>query len=181
MLRLRIQELCSWQRPAISVHGIFWYKYWVSPTKQVERSVYEWKSSISDSISAWRWYHRYILLQNKVLHNRRVICIIWALYIVETSKQVQHRNRYTAGQGRRQEFFQGRAPSHFSNSRGGGAQPRVLIGSMVKMKEFSGQGNHDPPLPMPAYAYAGRNCHLKWQTYCCSLYKHIYNILLVWQ
>ena len=146
MLRLRIQELCSWQRPAISVHGIFWYKYWVSPTKQVERSVYEWKSSISDSISAWRWYHRYILLQNKVLHNRRVICIIWALYIVETSKQVQHRNRYTAGQGRRQEFFQGRAPSHFSNSRGGGSTPSFNRFNGQNEKNF-GSGNHNPPYP----------------------------------
>ena len=50
-------------------------------------------------------------------------------------------------QGRRQEFFQGRAlggsrgglPSHFSISRGA-AQPRFLVASMVKMKKFSGQG-----------------------------------------
>ena len=35
----------------------------------------------------------------------------------------------------------------------GGAQPRFLVASMVKMKEFSGQGGgHGPPLPMPAYA-----------------------------
>ena len=55
------------------------------------------------------------------------------------------------GQGRRQEFFQGRAlggsggglPSHFSISRGRGAQPRFLAASMVKMKEFLGQGGHD--------------------------------------
>ena len=62
-------------------------------------------------------------------------------------------------QGRRQEFFQGRAlrgsrgglPSHFSISR---AQPRFLVASMVKMKEFLGQGGHGPPclcLPTPLY------------------------------
>ena len=65
-----------------------------------------------------------------------------------------------AGQGSRQEFFQGRAlgdsrgglPSHFSISRGG-AQPRFLVASMVKIKEFSGQGGPcPPPLPMPAHA-----------------------------
>ena len=65
-------------------------------------------------------------------------------------------------QGRRQEFFQGRAPggprgglsSHFSISRGRGAQPRIFVASMVKMKEFRGQGGHPPPpaclcLPTP--------------------------------
>ena len=58
-------------------------------------------------------------------------------------------------QRRRQEFFQGRAlggsrgglTSHFSISRG--AQPWFLGASMVKMKEFSGQGGPWPPL---AYA-----------------------------
>ena len=28
---------------------------------------------------------------------------------------------------------------------GGGAQPRIFVASMVKMKEFSGQGGHAPP------------------------------------
>ena len=66
--------------------------------------------------------------------------------------------RHKYGQGRRQEFFQGRAlggsrgglPSHFSISRAGGAQPRLLVASMVKMN-FRARG-HGPLLPMPAYA-----------------------------
>ena len=62
--------------------------------------------------------------------------------------------------GRRQEFFQGRAlggsrgglPSHFFKFQGGGAQPRFLVASMAKMKEFRGQGWPCPPclcLPTP--------------------------------
>ena len=77
----------------------------------------------------------------------RVVIQFNSMYLIELN------------QGRRQEFFQGRAlggsrgglPSHFSISRGG-AQPRFLVASMVKMNEFSGQGGPWPPLPMPAYA-----------------------------
>ena len=49
--------------------------------------------------------------------------------------------------------LQGRAPSHFLISRGGAAQPRFWVASMVKMKEFSGQGGAMAPsclcLPTP--------------------------------
>ena len=34
----------------------------------------------------------------------------------------------------------------------GGAQPRFLVASMVKIKEFHGEGGI-APLPVPAYAY----------------------------
>ena len=53
-------------------------------------------------------------------------------------------------------FSRGGLPSHFSIFRGGGAQPRFLVASMVKMKEFSGQGGHGPPclcLPTPLVDY----------------------------
>ena len=53
-------------------------------------------------------------------------------------------------QGRRQEFFQGMAPKPFFKFRG--AQPRFLVASMVKMKEFRNQGGAWPPclcLPTP--------------------------------
>ena len=59
-------------------------------------------------------------------------------------------------QGRRQELFQERAPSYFSNPRlggGGRAQPRFFVASMVKMREFREPGGHGPPLPIAAYAY----------------------------
>ena len=57
-------------------------------------------------------------------------------------------------QGRRQEFFHGRAlggsrgglPSHFFKFQGGGAQPRFLVASMVKMKEFRGQRHVHYPI-----------------------------------
>ena len=63
-------------------------------------------------------------------------------------------------QRRRHEFFQGRAlgcsrggfPSHFSISRGSGAQLRFLVASMVKMNEIRGQGGPRNPclcLPTP--------------------------------
>ena len=58
---------------------------------------------------------------------------------------------------------------------GGGAQPRFLVASMVKMKEFSGQGGPWPPLPMPAYALdrdtITRNVGqvmFEWHTVCCE-------------
>ena len=46
------------------------------------------------------------------------------------------------------------SPAIFQFPGGGGAQPQFLVASMVKMKEFSGQGGPCPPLPMPAYALA---------------------------
>ena len=59
-------------------------------------------------------------------------------------------------QGRRQEFFQGMAlgrsrgglSNQFYISRGGGAQPRIFVASVVKMKEFRGQGGIAPHLPI---------------------------------
>ena len=42
-------------------------------------------------------------------------------------------------------------PFFFSNSSGSGVQPRFLVASIVKIKEFCGQGD-SPHLPMPAYA-----------------------------
>ena len=48
----------------------------------------------------------------------------------------------------------------------GGAQPRFLVASMVKMKEFSGQGVVMAPLPMPAYALAKRRKFVKLFTFC---------------
>ena len=59
-------------------------------------------------------------------------------------------------QGRRQEVFQGRAPRHFLISKAG-AETQFLFASMVKMKEFSGQGAWSP-LPMPAYALGNNLC-----------------------
>ena len=81
----------------------------------------------------------------------------------ETRKSMKQ-NQHVAsrcGQGRGQEFFQGRAPGEsrigsqpFSKFQGGGGlNPDILVAPIVKMKEFSGRGGvRGPPLPMAAYA-----------------------------
>ena len=55
-----------------------------------------------------------------------------------------------------QDFFPGECSQlfFFSNFRGG-AQPRFLVASVVKIKEVWSRRMHGPPLPMPAYDAVG--------------------------
>ena len=65
------------------------------------------------------------------------------IFAGEDSRRVQ-------GEGSRGSW--GRLPAIFQIQ--GGAEPRYLVASIVKMKELFGQGNHGPLLPMSAYAYS---------------------------
>ena len=60
--------------------------------------------------------------------------------------------------------LQGRAPQPFFNFQG--AQPRFLVASMVKMKEFSGQGGG--PWPPLAYACLRPWWNIKTSNYCAE-------------
>ena len=84
-------------------------------------------------------------------------------YFCRISNQKQSENSVDVNQGRRQEFFQGRAlggsrgglPSHFLISRGGGLNPDFWSLQWSKWKNFRARGH--APLPMPAYALVGNN------------------------
>ena len=77
------------------------------------------------------------------------VCVSLSPNTLNDEKSV---GQFRRGQGRRQEFFRGRAlgapgegsPAIFQIP-GGGAQPRFLVVPVVKMKEFCGQGGPWPP------------------------------------
>ena len=99
-----------------------------------------------------------------ILHNALQTCFLQKSF-----------EKLLSSQGCRQEFFQVRAHSHFSNSRGG-LNPNFGRFNHGQNERIFGPGGHGPRLPMPVYAYASSPLYI---APACHFYVLLLNTVML--